>query len=69
MIWNSLREQSVTFLTELTIHMIEQTLKEDRSLHYFAAIAARTDTQKADALKDHDEKALHDQKKSQSMDT
>ena len=63
MIWNSLREQSVTFLTELTIHMIEKTLKEDQSLHYFAAIAARTDTQKADALKDHDEKALHDQKK------
>ena len=49
--------------------MIEKTLKEDRSLHYFAAIAARTDTQKADASKDHDETALHDEKKSHSMDT
>ena len=69
MTWNSLKEQSVTFLTELTTHMIETTLKEDQSLLYFAAIAARTDTQKADGLKDHDEKALHDQKKSPSMDT
>ena len=69
MTWNSLKEQSVTFLTQLTTHVIEKTLKEDRSLHYFAAIAARTDTQKADALKDYDEKALHDQKKSHSMDT
>ena len=49
--------------------MIEKTLKEDRSLQYFAAVAARTDTQKADALKDHDQKALHDQKISHSMDT
>ena len=53
MIKNKLKEQSVTFSTELTTHMIEKTLKEDRSLHYFAAIAARTDTQKADASKDH----------------
>ena len=69
MTWKSLKEQSVTFLTELTTHMIEKTLKEDRSLHYFATIAARTDTRKADALKDHDKKALHDQKKSHSMGT
>ena len=60
-------EQSVTFLTELTIHMIEKTLKEDRSLHYFAAIAARTDTQNADALKDQNEKASNDQKNNQTM--
>ena len=66
---NSLTEQSVTFLTDLTTHMIEKTLKADQSLHYFAAIAARTDTRKAAALKDHDEKALHDQKKSHSMET
>ena len=69
MIWNNLKEQFVTFITELTIQMIEKTLREDRSLHYFAAIAVRTDTQKADALKDHDEKALHDQKKNHFMDT
>ena len=31
--------------------------------HSFAAIAVHTVTQKADALKDHEEKALHDQKK------
>ena len=68
MTWNSLKEQSVRFVTELTTHMIEKTLKQDRSLHYFAAIAVRTDTQKADVLKDHDEKALHDQKKSHSME-
>ena len=49
--------------------MIEKILMEDRSLHYFAAKVARTDTQKVDALKDHDEKALPDQKKNHSMDT
>ena len=43
--------------------MIEKTLKEDQNLHYFAAIAAGTDTQKADVLKDHEGKALHDQNK------
>ena len=37
--------------------MIEKTLKEDQSLHSFAAIAVHMNTQKADALKDHDEKA------------
>ena len=37
--------------------MIEKTLKEDQSLHSFAAIAAHTVTQKEDALKDHEEKA------------
>ena len=61
-----MKEQSVTFLTELTIHKIEKILKEDRSLHYFAAPVARTDTQKVDALKDHDEKALPDPKKNHS---
>ena len=69
MIWNSLKEQSVMFLTELTTHMIEITLKEDRSLHYFAAIADRKDPQKGDALKDHHKTALHDQKKNHFMDT
>ena len=46
-----------------------KNLKEDRSFHYFAGIAGHTHTQKADALKDHDKKALHDQKKSHSLDT
>ena len=46
-----------------------KNLKEDQSFHYFAGIAVHTHTQKADALKDHDEKALHDQKKSHSLDT
>ena len=68
MIWNSLKEQSVTFLMELTTQLIETILKEDQILHYFSSIAARTDTQKANALKDYDEEALHDQK-SHSMDT
>ena len=40
----------------------KKILKEDQIWH-FAAIAVHTVTQKEDALKDHEEKAQHDQKK------
>ena len=52
-----MKEQSAIYSTELITHMIEKTLKEDQSLHSFAAIAVQMDTPKANALKDHDEKS------------
>ena len=42
---------------ELITHTIEKTLKEDQSLHFFAAIAVHTVTKNEDALNDHEEKA------------
>ena len=43
-------------------HTIEKILKEDQNLHYFVVTVVHTVTQKADALKDQDEKAYQDQK-------
>ena len=57
MMYNNLKEQSVTFSTGLITHMTEKISKEDQNLHISAAIAVHTDTLKVDALKDHDEKA------------
>ena len=37
--------------------MTEKTSKEDQNLHCYVVIVAHMSTQKADALKDHEEKA------------
>ena len=44
--------------------MTKKILKEDRNLHCSVVIAVHMDILKVDALKDHVEKAWHDQKKS-----
>ena len=48
--------------------MIEKILKEDQNSHYFAVTVVHTVTQKADVLKDQDEKAYQDPKKKHFMD-
>ena len=62
-----MKEQYVTFLTELIIHTTKRILKEDRNLHCSVVFAVHMDILKVDALKDHVEKAWHDQKKSHSI--
>ena len=52
-----MNEQYVTSLMELLIHTTKRISKVDQNLHCFVAIAAHTGILKADASKDHVEKA------------